>query len=84
MDLQMLFNALMSVVFFALGGLGKVFWDTLKTLREQLGSLAESVQKIEHNLPETYVRRDDFKEHASRVLLVLDRIESKLDQKQDK
>ena len=84
MDFQTGFNALLAAMFITLGGLGKVVWDTLSTLRKDMKSLSESVKTIEHNLPETYVRRDDFKEHAARVLTVLDRIETKLDGKQDK
>lgn len=84
MSLQVLFDVLLGILMAALGGLSKVLWDTLSRLRIDLVSLSKSVAKIEEKLPETYVRRDDFKAHADRVLQVLDRIEAKLDSKEDK
>ena len=62
----------------ALGGLIlKATWDALTTMRKDLASLQESISA-------NYVRRDDFKSHAQRVELLLDRIYEKLDEKADK
>lgn len=84
MNWQVLFDILLGIFMATLGGLSKVLWDTVKSLRLDLVSLSKSVSEIEKKLPETYVRRDDFKAHADRVLQVLDRIEAKLDSKADK
>lgn len=82
--LQFLFDIVLGILGFVLMGLSKVIWDTLSRLRADMASLSGSVAEIEKKLPETYVRRDDFKAHADRVLQVLDRIEAKLDGKVDK
>jgi hypothetical protein len=84
MDWQTGFNVVLSVAAFGMGTLAKIIWDTLTALRVDMKSLSDSVKLIERSLPETYVRRDDFKEHAQRVLAVLDRIEAKVNEKADK
>ena len=84
MDWQALFNVVLGVAAFAFGVLAKVVWDTLDSLRADMKSLADSVNHLEEKLPETYLRRDDFRDHASRVLNTLERIEAKLDRKVDR
>lgn len=62
----------------ALGGLIlKAMWDALTAMRRELALLQDSISS-------NYVRRDDFKMHAQRVELLLDRIYEKLDGKADK
>lgn len=77
MDAQTLINGLFALA----GGLGgfilKATWDALGTLRRDLAKLQEGIVL-------SYVRRDDFRDHAQRVETVLDRIEQKLDNKADK
>lgn len=87
-DLQMAFNILLAVCGFALGGLTKTIWDTLKELRRDMHTLSTSVNKIEDKLPETYMRRDDFSQAVSRLEAAMvhgfDRIEKRIDGKADK
>ena len=56
MDWQTLINVIGGAVLTAIGWFAREIWDAVKELRKD-------IQRIEHNLPEIYVRRDDFK-HA--------------------
>ena len=87
MDWQALFNVAVGLAMFIMGGLSKVLWDTLRVLREDMRQLSAVV----NNLPNVYLRRDDFKDHRDdvkeqmmRMIQVLDRIETKLDGKADR
>lgn len=77
MDAQSLINLLFS----ACGALGgfilKATWDTLKDMRKEMAALQASIH-------DNYVRRDDFKMHASRIEMLLDKIAEKIDAKADK
>jgi hypothetical protein len=68
-------------LFVAVGAMGgfilKATWDALVQLREDMSALQKSIA-------ESYVRRDDFKDHAQRVVGLLDRIYEKLEHKADK
>ena len=55
----------------------KALWDANTQMRADLSSLNEKIGR-------EYVRRDDFKDHASRVEGMLTKIFDKLDEKQDK
>ena len=55
----------------------KAMWDALTSMRKDLASLQDSIST-------NYVRRDDFKDHFTRVEKLLDRIYAKLDGKADK
>lgn len=70
MSWQDVATAAMYVLFAILGAIVRTLWD--------------AVREIEKNLPEVYVRRDDFKEHAQRVEAAVQRIIEKLDEKADK
>ena len=62
----------------ALGGFVlRATWTALEEMRRDLATLQKSIS-------ETYVRRDDFRDHAERLEATLLRIEAKLDGKQDK
>lgn len=77
MDSQTLINGLFALCG-ALGGFVlKATWDALSQLRKDMAALQESITT-------SYVRRDDFKDHALRVETLLDRIYEKLDSKADK
>jgi hypothetical protein len=77
MSAQDVINAL----FAACGALGgfilKAMWDAVADLRRELAALQESISR-------NYVRRDDFKDHATRVESLLDKIYDKLEHKADK
>lgn len=77
MDAQSLINILFTVVG-ALGGFVlKAMWDAIKSMQQEMSALQASVSA-------NYVRRDDFRDHASRVEDALIRIEDKLGHKVDK
>jgi Neuraminidase (sialidase) len=61
-----------------------LFGAVLRALWEATQKLASNVHQIEKDLPETYMRRDDFKNHADRVESLIQRLIDKLDGKVDK
>jgi hypothetical protein len=60
-----------------LGWFARELWSAVKTLKEDLVALKEEVWLH-------YLRRDDFRDFRNEILSVLQRIENKLDTKQDK
>lgn len=77
MSPQDLLLALVSVVMAMIGWWVRVMWEAQKDLRQDLG-------KLERGIPETYVRRDDFRDLVKSINETLLRIENKLDGKVDK
>lgn len=77
MDAQEVINVLFAVC----GGLGglvlKNIWDALQALRTDLAALQQSIAN-------NYVRKDDFRDHASRVEALLLEIRNDLKHKVDK
>lgn len=62
----------------ALGGfILRATWSALEKMRDDL-------TKLQENIGATYVRRDDFRDHAARIESILERIEANLDGKVDK
>jgi predicted nucleic acid-binding Zn-ribbon protein len=51
---QMIINAVFAAVGTLIGWLVKVLWDAIKELKTDM-------KQIERDLPEVYVRKDDFK-----------------------
>lgn len=77
MDWQLAFNSL-ATTFGVLGaGLIKVIWSSIQGVRAD-------VTKMQTVMPETYVRRDDFKDFMRSFADQLKRIEDKLDDKVDR
>lgn len=68
---------LFGIVMTMIGWWVRIMWEAQHELRENLG-------KLERQLPETYVRRDDFRDLVSGIHSTLIRIELKLDGKVDK
>jgi hypothetical protein len=68
----------------ALSVISMLFGAVLKTLWAATQALAANVHQIEKALPETYMRRDDFRAHAERVEGLIQRLIDKLDGKADK
>ena len=77
MDMQTLFNATVGAVLMLSGWILRTIWDAVNDLKKD-------VQEIERNLPETYVRRDDYKDDMKEVKEILHAIFDKLDGKADK
>lgn len=84
MDNQTLINIAVAVAG-ALGGwVLNSLRDSIGTLHEQDAELTEKVQSIEVLVVGNYVKRDDLDKLSNALFGKLDRIESKLDHKQDK
>ena len=84
MDTQSLINILFTIA----GAMGGWILNNLKASIEALqkadSTLADKVQHIEVLVAGTYVKRDDLDKLSSALFHKLDKIESKLDNKQDK
>lgn len=59
------------------GWIGKAVWDGMKELRQDLHS-------IEVELPRSYVGKNEYSATMTRIELMFQRIEDKLDDKADK
>ena len=70
-------NYILLAGFAILGWFAREMWSAVKDLRLDLMSLKDYVAQ-------NYTRKDDFREFRSELLSFLQRIEDKLDSKQDK
>lgn len=77
MEMQSLLNAVFGAVLMLSGWVLRTIWDAVNGLKRD-------IQDIERNLPETYVRRDDYKDDMTEVKEILHKIFDKLDGKADK
>lgn len=77
MDLQIAFNIALAIAAFMGGWWVKIMYDATRELQQDLAKLREQ-------LPTEYVRKEDFRQVADALFKKLDRIETKLDGKQDK
>ncbi len=84
MELQIIFNVLIGIVSAVFGWFLNVLRDSQKHLQEQDAELADKVQSIEILVAGEYVKRSDFEHKIDAIFLKLDRIETKLDRKEDK
>lgn len=84
MEPQVFFNAMIVLASLIGGILLKSILDAVKELRSADSTLHDRVTKMASDLPNTYVRRDDFIGWSRDVKELLVRIETKLDGKQDK
>jgi hypothetical protein len=73
MDINILFNAVLSLVAF-LGG-----W-IIRYMHSEVTALKDDLKR----LPDTYARKDDVKDKFDMIQSTLTRIETKLDNKKDK
>jgi hypothetical protein len=77
MDFQDLFNATFALISIFVGWYLRAVWDAISRLRLD-------IQQIERNIPNVYLRRDDFQIALADIKDTLNRIEDKLDNKADK
>jgi len=84
MDFQVGFNIAITLAAFLGGWILNSLKDSLKSLNAADISLTAKVQSIEVLVAGTYVKRDELDKLGSAIFAKLDRIESKLDGKQDK
>tara|TARA_Y100001938_G_C7984748_1_gene376316 strand:+ start:176 stop:409 length:234 start_codon:yes stop_codon:yes gene_type:complete len=74
---QMIINIVGAVLVGSLGFIIKTLWDGQQKIKQDMTSL-------ERYLPETYIRRDDYKDDIADIKNMLNAIFEKLDQKVDK
>ena len=75
--MQSLLNAVFGAILMLSGWILRTIWDAVNNLKKDL-------QELERGLPETYVRRDDYKDDMKEVKEILHAIFNKLDNKADK
>ena len=74
---QMLINIIGGVLVASLGFIIKTLWDGQQKIKQDLTAW-------ERYMPDTYVRRDDYKDDIAEIKKMLSAIFDKLDQKVDK
>jgi antirestriction protein len=77
MDFQTLINVGAGASLAVMGWFARELWGAVKELRADLSRLREELAR-------EYVSKDDFKDAMREIRDALQRIENKLDQKQDK
>ncbi|CAB4140579.1 hypothetical protein UFOVP405_56 [uncultured Caudovirales phage] len=77
MDLQTLFNVMISVLLAIVGWFARTVWDSLKEYKDRL-------HEVELHLPNHYVKQVDINARFDKLENMLERVFIKLDQKQDK
>ena len=77
MEMQSLLNAVFGAVLMLSGWVLRTIWDAVNGLKRDM-------QDLERNLPDTYVRRDDYRDDMTEVKDILHKIFDKLDGKADK
>lgn len=77
MDNQILFNIVVAVAGTACGWVVRIMWEAQSALRADL-------RTIEQQLPNTYVRRDDWRDQMTRIEDMLGKIFDRLEAKADK
>jgi len=84
MDAQTLINILFGLTAFFGGMWVRGIADSMKELKRADAELADKVQGIEILVAGKYVQREELKAMSDALFRKLDRIELKLDSKQDK
>ena len=75
--MQSLLNAVFGAILMLSGWILRTIWDAVNNLKKDL-------QELERGLPDTYVRRDDYRDDMTEVKDMLKAIFNKLDGKADK
>lgn len=81
---QTIINFLLGLFGTIIGIMLKILWQSVKDLRTEDQKLAEKVASIEVLVAGQYVKREEFQKCVDRVFEKLDKIDSKLDNKEDK
>ena len=77
MDTQTLLNALFGIIMLGTGWFMNELWRAVKELRKDL-------HVIEVNIPEKYIRRDEFQEGLKEIKDICRQIFERLENKADK
>jgi hypothetical protein len=81
---QEAFNIAFSAAAFLGGYFVKTLWEAIKDVQAADRALTEKVAAIEVLVAGSYVTRTEYRDDLRNINTVLERIESKLDGKQDK
>lgn len=84
MDSQFILNVLFGLISFLAGWIINVLWAALKDLQQADKELSDKVAQIEVLVSGDYIRKSDFERFSDAVFKKLDRIDEKLDKKEDK
>jgi len=84
MSSQEFINVLIGVLGSITGFMLRQVWQAVKDLQRDDKLLSEKVASIEKLVAGDYMRRDEFNMTTTALFTKLDRIEDKLDKKQDK
>lgn len=84
MDFQFAFNMALGLITFLGGYVLSSFSATIKSLQNSDTILADKVQRIEVLVAGEYVKHSDLERLTNALFNKLDKIESKVDNKQDK
>lgn len=84
MDMQTAFNLAIGVIAVIGGWWMRSIYDAIKELRDSESTLADRVQRIEVLVAGQYVTRDELGKLTDAIFRKLDKIEMKLDTKQDR
>ena len=77
MDYQQIINLVLGTVLATIGWFARQLWDATQNLKSD-------IQKIEIELPTSYVRKDDMSQRFDRIEMLLDKLFEKLENKVDK
>lgn len=84
MDWPAFFNLAVSVAGVVISWLVKALFDRMKSMEQADNRMAEQLARLREELPERFVRRDDYRESLDAIFNTLRRIEDKVDRKADK
>lgn len=81
---QTIVNILLACVSALMGFFINAVWQAVKDLQKRDADLAEKVSAIEVLVAGEYVKKSDFDRTVEALFMKLDRIEAKIDRKQDR
>lgn len=84
MEVIHLFNIAVAIAGVVISWLVKALFDRMKAMEQADNRMAEQLGRLREELPERFVRRDDYREALDAIFNTLRRIEDKVDRKADK
>lgn len=84
MEAQAIINWLLGVFGMLIGILVRSLWQAVKDLQESDKEIIDKVNSVEVLVAGQYVKQDEFNRLSDAIFKKLDRIEDKLDGKEDK
>lgn len=84
MDPITLFNIAVAIAGFVISLLVRALFARMTAMEQADNRMAEQLAKLREELPERFVRRDDYRESLDAIFNTLRRIEDKVDRKADK